>query len=149
MLVSFLEVSAANFKESAVLAESAALSESAAAELDLLLQAAKETAIAKAKTPTLNEFFMFEFKLYVNYFLVSFFVVVVFTTVLTVVSFLVLSFFMVVSFLRVSTVFVVAESVLPESADDPLLWPLQAANDTEIASASAVIFNVFFMGVLV
>jgi len=47
--------------ESAALAESAILVESAAAEEDLLLQAAKEQAIAKANTLTLIEFFMLIF----------------------------------------------------------------------------------------
>jgi hypothetical protein len=87
------------------------------------------------------------------YFLISFLVEVVLTTVLTVVSFFTLSSLMIVSFLSVSTVFatesVLAESVLPESAEEPLLWPLQAANDAEIASANAVIFNVFFMVIIV
>jgi hypothetical protein len=53
-----LELSVANFAESAALAESAAFKESAAAVDDLLLQAAKEQAIAIAKTLTLIEFFM-------------------------------------------------------------------------------------------
>jgi hypothetical protein len=68
LLVSFLVVSVAIFNESAVLAESAILAESAAAEDDLLLQAAKEKAIAKAKTPTLNEFFMLIFFKVINSF---------------------------------------------------------------------------------
>jgi hypothetical protein len=53
-----LELSVANLAESADLAESAAFKESAEAEDDLLLQAAKEQAIARAKTLTLIEFFM-------------------------------------------------------------------------------------------
>jgi hypothetical protein len=62
-----LPVSAFIFDESAILAESAALAESAIlaesaeAEEDLLLQAAKEQAIAKANTLTLIEFFMLNF----------------------------------------------------------------------------------------
>jgi len=68
LVVSFLEVSAIFiFDESAILAESAAFAESAAlvesAEEapDFDLQAAKEKAIAKANTPTLNEFFIVNF----------------------------------------------------------------------------------------
>jgi hypothetical protein len=73
LAVSFLEVSflavsaeAAILAESAAFAESAVLAESAAEEDDLLLQAAKENAIAKAKTPTLNEFFMCVFFKVIN-----------------------------------------------------------------------------------
>jgi hypothetical protein len=68
LVVSFLVVSdififevSAIFNESAALAESAILAESAEDAPDLLLQAAKETAIANAKKPTFNEFFMFSF----------------------------------------------------------------------------------------
>jgi hypothetical protein len=53
-----LALSVANLAESAVFAESAAFNESAAPVDDLLLQAAKEQAIAIAKTLTLIEFFM-------------------------------------------------------------------------------------------
>jgi hypothetical protein len=73
--VSFLEVSAifilaesAILVESAALAESAILAESAAEAPDFDLQAAKETAIAKAKKPTLNEFFMLIFFKVINSF---------------------------------------------------------------------------------
>jgi hypothetical protein len=48
------------FTESVVTLVESVLVESVAVEDDLLLQAAKEKAIATAKTPTLNEFFMFE-----------------------------------------------------------------------------------------
>jgi hypothetical protein len=58
-----LPVSAFIFDESAILAESAAL-----AEEDLLLQAAKEQAIAKANTLTLIEFFMLNFFKVINSF---------------------------------------------------------------------------------
>jgi hypothetical protein len=67
LVVSALVVSAFIFEESAILAESAALAESAilaesAEEApDFDLHAAKEKAIAKAKTPTLNEFFIVNF----------------------------------------------------------------------------------------
>lgn len=68
LVVSILELSAIFiFDESAILAESAALAESAILvesaeeEPDLDLQAANEKAIAKAKTPTLNEFFIVNF----------------------------------------------------------------------------------------
>jgi hypothetical protein len=53
-----LDESVASLAESAVLAESAAFNESAAPVEDLLLQAANEQAIAKAKKLTFNEFFM-------------------------------------------------------------------------------------------
>jgi hypothetical protein len=60
----FLVVSAI-FLEVSVLAESilaeSILAESVAAESDLPLQAAKETAITKAKAPILNAFFMLIF----------------------------------------------------------------------------------------
>ena len=68
LVVSFLVVSdifileeSAILAESAALAESAILAESAAPVDDFDLQAVKETAIAKAKKPTLNEFFIVNF----------------------------------------------------------------------------------------
>ena len=57
----FILEESAILAESAALAESAILAESAAPVDDFDLQAVKETAIAKAKKPTLNEFFIVNF----------------------------------------------------------------------------------------